>query len=685
MGNSNGPESKFNTLRRFREKGSHLEAGSYACQTGCGLLQGNRVAALMLGLQHWELRVLTLAGLPVSPVMVKQVRARAEAQGRAHQERRTTVARRRRVKAKKWRGAEHQLRKLNVPKHSYDSDRLEQAELDDPTDGYGADLEDEDTAFGAGQVTTPDEDGMDLQLGTTDEDGEPVVTGRRRQAGFGAADAMAGEERRDLLDEMLAEQEGLQDQQEVDGTEVESAPPAQPALAAGWISGKDKLDEFVLLAGKKVLAVPYDLECSGLSNYLDSIIELAAQARLVKIPLAAAAAQGAPATWAELQGIAPFGSRVHTLEKLTPGIMALTSITQADVAAGTAPDFSTMWASFCEWLRGAVTAASADVVMLVAHNGDTYDFPMMVENGTTHGVDVGADLAGLGVTAVADSMKWSRDLADWAEGERPLRMNKHGVLVPCDKQQQVFEALGLGSYLAHTAPGDVGALCQIGAAGPFAAGLALHSDIAAVSLEQHRRRQAGLKASWLRREGGYTRVERPVCDCNVAMFSGVTAAGGRQFRCQRAVPRGGTGGTWRPGDGYAVWWLAQGPAYKPGFPPPAPKRPQADNGAVGACTCKASCGTAACPCFARWKATPECRRTATHDCVDGCHPRAAGAKGSRAGKCRHSAAGRALKLQVAAAKATKPKVAETASECQPCAPQCGGVDSAVVEGRGGQK
>ena len=47
-------------------------------------------------------------------------------------------------------------------------------------------------------------------------------------------------------------------------------------------------------------------------------------------------------------------------------------------------------------------------------------------------------------------------------------------------------------------------------------------------------------------------------------------------------------------------------------------------------------------------------------------PRAAGAKGSHAGKCRHSAAGRALKLQEAAAKAAKPKAANTA-ECQPCA------------------
>jgi hypothetical protein len=41
-------------------------------------------------------------------------------------------------------------------------------------------------------------------------------------------------------------------------------------------------------------------------------------------------------------------------------------------------------------------------------------------------------------------------------------------------------------------------------------------------------------------------------------------------------------------------------------------------------------------------------------------------KGSRACKCRHSAAGRALKLQEAAAKAAKPKAANTA-ECQLCA------------------
>jgi len=238
--------------------------------------------------------------------------------------------------------------------------------------------------------------------------------------------------------------------------------------------------------------------------------------------------------------------------------------------------------------------------------------------------------------------------------------------VACDKQELVFEALGLGSYLAHTAPGDVDALCQIGAADLFAAGLALRSDVAAVSLEQHRRRQAGLKASWLRKEGGYARAERPRCECKCAMTSHVTKVGGRLFRCPRAMPR--KGGTWRPGDGCVAWWLAQGPAYKPGFPAPAPKvaRPQADKGAVGACTCAASCGTAACPCFARWKATPACRRTAAHDCGDGCHPRAVGAKAPRACKCRHSAAGRALKLQEAAAKAAKPEAANTA-ECQPCA------------------
>ena len=51
MGNSNGPESKFNTLRRFREKGSHLEAG-VRCAT-------NRDPAFLASLTSF-LRVLEL-------------------------------------------------------------------------------------------------------------------------------------------------------------------------------------------------------------------------------------------------------------------------------------------------------------------------------------------------------------------------------------------------------------------------------------------------------------------------------------------------------------------------------------------------------------------------------------------------------------------------------------------------
>jgi hypothetical protein len=63
------------------------------------------------------------------------------------------------------------------------------------------------------------------------------------------------------------------------------------------------------------------------------------------------------------------------------------------------------------------------VVVLIAQNGDAFDSSFMEEFCAAHGEDFGATLAELGVSAIGDTLKWSRKLVAWRP-DRPQRQGR---------------------------------------------------------------------------------------------------------------------------------------------------------------------------------------------------------------------------------------------------------------------
>ena len=165
----------------------------------------------------------------------------------------------------------------------------------------------------------------------------------------------------------------------------------------------------------------------------------------------------------------------------------------------------------------------------------------------------------------------------------------------------------------------------------------------------------------MRKEGGYTRSERPLCLCGAPTKAGVTEKGGRVFRCARARFDAGTGERKLEPDGRPTGCVFRRalhyqtdrpgqPAFKAGFEPP-PEKPKAappsttgKNGVAGACTCASTCAQAHhCPCNRAGKS---------------CTPRCVGANGvlhtvDDAACCNTAAGAARKKVAAAAAKAAK--------------------------------
>ena len=597
MGSSNGTETKNGVMKRFRGKDCAFELVHYAASTGAALLQGNQLAAASFGLRPWLIRVLEAAGLPTPPRMVEQVQAKLVEQAREHQRRRTAGARRKRVDFKRARGIDHEQRKLFDPAAGgvYLSETME-AEFEADVD--------------------------------SDAEGQTGASGER----FGAA-----QERRDgIAAPALGAAPAVHEEGSLPSEPEPEAPTggttaASTAQPPGSFNGQ--LDDFVDIRGKTVLALPWDIETSGQGVYLDVLLQLAMEAHLVKVPAAPAAA-----AWELGPVVAPFASLVHTNERLTEFIRRLTRISQAEAEA--APVFAVVWVEFKKWIAGAVAAARAIdpdvVVVLIAQNGDGFDFPFMEEFCAAHGEDFGATLAELGVSAIGDTLKWSRKLVAWPV--HPTGRNDKGDIVEKDDQTSIYAALFDGAlFAAHRADADVRALVEILRSKLFSACLSECGARMFVSLVQSQARQGVLRAAWLQTHGGFGRAERALCRCGAVTRTDVTEGSGRRFLCQRA------GRTERDGGptGCVFRRFYVGPAYKPGFEPPPPKTKRApvNNGKAGACTCSSACATAQCPCLA-----------AKRDCGAGCsHEKGAAATGSRKRKpcacCNFPAGREAAKAQ----------------------------------------
>jgi hypothetical protein len=344
----------------------------------------------------------------------------------------------------------------------------------------------------------------------------------------------------------------------LDGELDAEPPPELVAAGAHYIS---QLDDYVDARGKRVPLFPFDTESTGKNVQLDSITELAAQAWVLHIKevqtgrprrggkaAGAATTKVAPrytATWTVVPGVRPFRVAVRPYalatgdiaaaaapfagdaagvqeEKLTPLICKLTSFTQKRAAEGL--PFSDAWADteqgFMPWAEVVVAAVVAmpggfDFAALLAHRAEGFDMPMLLGYGTIHGIDVYASLTRIGVTAVADSWRWSHDMVAWPDGERPDG-DSEGKLYEIFFPDQPFPG-------QHTAPGDVEALVRCLRTPPFIDTAAQCGGRLFVSLGQHVLRQRALSAAWVPRQGGYGRadVARGLCRCYVVRASRV--------------------------------------------------------------------------------------------------------------------------------------------------------------------
>eukprot|EP01050_Picozoa_sp_SAG11_P014778 SAG11_NODE_1855_length_4163_cov_1.842028_3_plen_420_part_00 len=278
QGHSNGPESLFSALLRYRRKGAGLETQAYAVTTNCGLLQGNILAATALGLEHWGLRVLKRLGLSIPPAMQEHADRELIRLAAAHSARQTVSAKKKRVAGKNRRLKQNAARKEFVPAaaDSYNTDTLGAEDEDDSP--FDSDAEDEDM--------------LNLIVEDSEEEEEEdvaraqVVVGSRRRAGFGAAEQphddeegegegdndSSGEEGETTQTEVLANEPSATTR---GGVVAAPTPAAAAAAAATTVARPPKpvsLDVFVPIAGKRVLIFFDDNEATGGSTHTDDII-----------------------------------------------------------------------------------------------------------------------------------------------------------------------------------------------------------------------------------------------------------------------------------------------------------------------------------------------------------------------------------------------------------------------------
>eukprot|EP01052_Picozoa_sp_SAG31_P021173 SAG31_NODE_1624_length_7717_cov_43.227750_3_plen_758_part_00 len=668
-GDSNGSEAKFNVLPRFREKGAKLQLLHYCCSTNLGLLQGNVLAATSLGLDHWLFRVLERAQLSISVAQRVQVQQTLVQLIRAHQKRQDPASVRARCSWKRQRAADGERRKQfrqpgpeSLVTHAYHSE-LHAMELNSVEDDSGADFvavatdgsitESEIGAasaaaseigavsaaaseIGAASATASEIGAVSAaaseigavsaaasEIGATSAAASEIGAVSAAASEIGAVSAAASEigAISAAASEIGATSAAASEIGAVSAAASEigaisaaaSEIGAVSAAAPIWKVGKP-LDDFFDVWEKTGLILLGDLEATGKNVYLDSVLELFFTARLWKDDLLTSVSSEDDSFHVDVRpyahDIATCEEAAHSRagglgiaeERLTPFICNLTSFSQARAAKGL--PFANAWAKFLAWIEK-VKTTEVDYVALVFYNGNRYDLPLLIEYGRAHGIDVCATLLAVGVMAIGDALVWCKDYVVWPTA--PVGF----------KQVQVFEALGFGEYEAHTAASDVQALVQILAHALLQSTmLECHAKLF-VTLKQHEARQATLRANWLAKQGGYGRIERPLCQCGAVMASSVTNATThcgqrRRFYCSRVPYR------WeldnhpqRAGEGCATTRWARGPAFKPGFEPRAKAAARApiDNGVVGACTCAGGCLTGRCPC-----------RAAKKRCVPGkCH------------------------------------------------------------------
>ena len=577
-GDSNGSEGKFNVLPRFREKGSKLQLRHYCCSTDLGLLQGNVLAAKALGLEHWVLRVLKRAGLPIAPAQRRRVEQALITLIKAHRKRQEPAVMRARCVWRRGRALDSQQRREfsaaaaaaaeggPLAPYAYQSELLAMEE--DEAQQELAQME----FAGSDDMLTHEHDlqeiaaaGHETQLASAAAAEQLPVVPAAAAAARRASSSSSG---------------SLRQLEEPDPTA-----PVAPARPPAEFLFSGLLDDYICARGRTVLVFKFDLEATDRNHQLASITEIAAEAWLLTISAGdppakrqrraggeemaaaedvAAAQAGLSAnytvTWTRVD-IAPFQVDVRPYalpvaqclavrrkqagagaqdaeEQLTPNICSLTSFTQDRAAAG--KPFPAAWVAFMAWAGEAKAAAGAhDFGALLAHNGNLFDVPLMLQYGAVHGVDVYASLVELGISAVADSLVWARKLVNWPE-EKARNKNGEPVVNQSALHEYFFPGEG---YRSHTAPGDVSALSEIIRTVLFTETAAECAGRLFVTLGQHATRQQILLEKWERNQGGYGRSdpERGLCRCMAVMQSFVVPASdhraeGRRFRCPR-VPR----------------------------------------------------------------------------------------------------------------------------------------------------
>jgi len=154
----------------------------------------------------------------------------------------------------------------------------------------------------------------------------------------------------------------------------------------------------------------FDLETTGLSPYLNEIIQIAA----VKVR---------PGCWGVEES---FDTFVRPQQRVPGFITGLTGITQSQVAQAPSPREALM--NFSRFV-------GAEDAMLIAHNGPSFDMRFIAENCTRHGLLTRE-------TAVLDSRAFSRKI--WG------RRSGHGL-------DPILHRLGLSiaGVKRHDARGDV--------------------------------------------------------------------------------------------------------------------------------------------------------------------------------------------------------------------------------------
>lgn len=237
-GQTNFSESRFSVLPRYRDKATALQAPHYCAMTNIGLLEGNRVAVALHFkwiTEPWEIRLMKLMELPISPQHVQTAGEKLRTALAAHTRRQTPEYKQSVTAMKVNRSADAEKRKRYEPTHTY-------GQTDDGDD-IGSDED-------GGTSLDPSDDSPDLD-GLRDEDGDGTEADSNTQPVVSTGSAAA-------------------------------AAQAVPS-DSHWVSGAAMTD-FYPLCGKRVLTFAIDSEATGFSTYLEDIIALGATAALMDVP-----------------------------------------------------------------------------------------------------------------------------------------------------------------------------------------------------------------------------------------------------------------------------------------------------------------------------------------------------------------------------------------------------------------